>query len=53
MGDWVAALTAHGLQLTALLEPQWPADHDRTWGGWSRVRGVLTPGTAIFRARLG
>ncbi len=53
LGDWVAALTAHGLHLTALLEPQWPADHDRTWGGWSRVRGVLTPGTAIFRARLG
>lgn len=53
IGDWVAALTAHRLHLTALLEPQWPADHDRTWGGWSRVRGVLTPGTAIFRARLG
>ncbi len=53
IGDWVAALTRHGLRLTALLEPQWPEDHDRTWGGWSRVRGVLTPGTAIFRARLG
>ncbi|ROR91407.1 class I SAM-dependent methyltransferase [Nocardioides aurantiacus] len=51
LGDWVAALTRHGLHLTALLEPQWPEGHDRTWGGWSRVRGVLTPGTAIFRAR--
>jgi hypothetical protein len=38
--------------LTALHEPEWPADHDRTWGGWSRVRGVLTPGSAIFVARL-
>lgn len=52
IGDWVAALSHHGLCLTALLEPQWPADHDRTWGGWSRTRGVLTPGTALFVARL-
>ena len=51
LGDWVAALARHRLALTALLEPQWPADHDRTWGGWSRTRGVLTPGTAIFRSR--
>jgi hypothetical protein len=26
--------------------------HERVWGGWSAVRGRLTPGTAIFGARL-
>jgi SAM-dependent methyltransferase len=52
LGDWVAVLAAQGFVLTALHEPEWPADHDRTWGGWSRVRGMLTPGSAIFVARL-
>jgi SAM-dependent methyltransferase len=53
LGDWVGALAAAGFTLTALHEPEWPADHDRTWGGWSRTRGRLTPGSAIFVARLG
>ena len=53
LGDWVEVLAGSGFVLTALHEPEWPADHDRTWGGWSRVRGVLTPGSAIFVARLG
>jgi SAM-dependent methyltransferase len=52
IGDWVEVLAGTGFVLTALLEPEWPADHDRTWGGWSRLRGVLTPGSAIFVARL-
>ena len=52
LGDWVALLAGHGFALDTLLEPEWPADHDRVWGGWSRVRGRLTPGTAIFAARL-
>jgi hypothetical protein len=39
--------------ITDLLEPEWPEQHDRVWGGWSRVRGRYTPGTAIFGARLG
>ena len=52
LGDWVGALARHGFVLTDLHEPEWPADHDRTWGGWSRVRGMLTPGSAIFVARL-
>ena len=52
LGDWVAALSRNAFVLTDLHEPQWPADHDRTWGGWSRVRGVLTPGSAIFVTRL-
>jgi SAM-dependent methyltransferase len=51
LGDWVRLLAAGGFVLTDLVEPEWPADHDRVWGGWSRTRGMLTPGTAIFVAR--
>ena len=53
IGDWVEALAAAGLVLTALHEPEWPTDHDRTWGGWSRTRGRVMPGSAVFVARLG
>ncbi len=53
LGDWVSLLAGHGFRITTLLEPEWPAEHERLWGGWSRVRGVLTPGTAIFGADLG
>ena len=52
LGDWVALLAGHGFTITDLLEPEWPADHDRVWGGWSGTRGRLTPGTAVFGARL-
>jgi SAM-dependent methyltransferase len=52
LGDWVRLLAGHGFTLSDLVEPEWPAGHDRVWGGWSRVRGVLTPGTAIFVAHL-
>ena len=52
LGDWVALLARHGFALTTLLEPEWPEGHDRVWGGWSGVRGRLTPGTAIFGADL-
>lgn len=52
LGDWVRALSAAGYRLVDLVEPEWPEDHDRTWGGWSRVRGRLTPGTAIYVADL-
>ena len=48
LGDWVRLLVGHGFALRDLVEPEWPADHDRVWGGWSRTRGLLTPGTAIF-----
>ena len=53
LGDWVALLAGHGFVITDLLEPEWPEGHERVWGGWSGVRGRLTPGTAIFGARLG
>lgn len=52
LGDWVRALSAAGYRLVDLIEPEWPADHDRDWGGWSRIRGLLTPGTALFVADL-
>lgn len=48
MGDWVAAISASGLVLDRLVEPEWPAGLSRTWGGWGPVRGALLPGTAIF-----
>lgn len=52
LGDWVALLAGADFRITDLLEPEWPAGHDRVWGGWSALRGTLTPGTAIFGARL-
>jgi hypothetical protein len=48
----VALLAGTGFRIVALLEPAWPEAHDRVWGGWSRVRGRLTPGTAVFAADL-
>ncbi|WP_432478675.1 class I SAM-dependent methyltransferase [Nocardioides sp. GXQ0305] len=53
LGDWVDLLAGAGFRITRLVEPEWPEDHDRVWGGWSRTRGLLTPGTAIFVADLG
>jgi SAM-dependent methyltransferase len=52
LGDWVRALARAGFVLEDLVEPEWPPGHDRTWGGWSRVRGLLTPGTAIYVSHL-
>lgn len=49
IGDWVGLLSRAGFRLTDLLEPEWPAGHDRVWGGWGPERGALIPGTAIFR----
>ncbi len=53
LGDWVRLLSATGFRLVDLVEPEWPEGHDRVWGGWSRLRGRLTPGTAIFVATIG
>ncbi len=52
IGDWVRAINGAGFTLYDVVEPEWPEDHDRVWGGWSRERGLLTPGTAIFCCRL-
>jgi SAM-dependent methyltransferase len=48
-GDRVRELTAAGLVLTELVEPEYPADLGEKWGGgWSALRGALVPGTAIL-----
>ena len=49
VGDWVRLVRAAGLLLTDLVEPQWRAG-DAVWGGWSRLRGELVPGTLIIVA---
>jgi SAM-dependent methyltransferase len=48
LGDRVRELTAAGLELVDLVEPEWPASNTQVWGGWSPLRGALVPGTAIF-----
>jgi hypothetical protein len=51
LGDRVREITGAGLQLLDLVEPEWPPDNTRTWGGWSPLRGRVVPGTAIFVSR--
>lgn len=51
LGDRVREVVAAGLVLQDLLEPEWPTGSDHEWGGWSRLRGELVPGTAIFVTR--
>ena len=50
LGDLVRQVVAAGLVLTDLVEPEWPARNEATWGGWSPLRGRLLPGTAILVA---
>lgn len=52
LGDWVQLLADAGFQITRLLEPEWPPGNERLWGGWSALRGAVSPGTAIFGADL-
>ncbi|GAB3047421.1 class I SAM-dependent methyltransferase [Sediminivirga luteola] len=52
MSDWVALINGAGFTLTGLMEPEWPADNDKAWGGWSPLRGALMPGTVIFQCQL-
>jgi len=50
IGDRVRELTAAGLRVIDVVEPEWPASTTQAWGGWSPLRGRLVPGTAIFVA---
>lgn len=52
MSDRVREILAAGMWLSDLVEPEWPEGHERTWGGWSPLRGRLVPGTAIFVCEL-
>jgi hypothetical protein len=47
----VRDVVAAGLVLDDVVEPEWPEDRDTVWGQWSRLRGELFPGTAIFCCR--
>ncbi len=51
LGDRVRDLVTAGLVLEDLIEPAWPEQLQRVWGGWSPLRGRLLPGTAIFVTR--
>ncbi len=51
LGDWISGIHASGLVLERLVEPSWPSDNTRVWGGWGPVRGAMLPGTAIFVTR--
>ncbi|BBA96669.1 putative SAM-dependent methyltransferase [Actinacidiphila reveromycinica] len=48
LGDRVREITAAGLRLVDVVEPEWPEWNDQEWGGWSPLRGRLLPGTAVF-----
>ncbi|AZI59462.1 class I SAM-dependent methyltransferase [Nakamurella antarctica] len=48
LGDRIREIVAAGFTLTDLIEPEWPDDLEATWGQWSRLRGEVFPGTAIF-----
>lgn len=48
LGDLIDGLTAAGLRLHRLVEPEWPPELTREWGQWSPLRGKYFPGTAIF-----
>lgn len=50
LGDVVAALSATGFRLERLVEPEWQGDTP-DWGPWSRLRGRILPGTAVFSCR--
>ena len=54
LGDRVREIVAAGLELLDIVEPEWPEEAspgERDWGQWSRLRGEILPGTAIFVCR--
>ncbi|HKR51433.1 MAG TPA: class I SAM-dependent methyltransferase [Pseudonocardiaceae bacterium] len=51
LGDRVREITAAGLVIEDLIEPEWPPTLQREWAQWSPLRGALFPGTAIFSCR--
>lgn len=51
VGDHVRDVVSAGLELVDVVEPEWPAGRDVTWGGWGPERGAFVPGTMILVAR--
>ena len=51
IGDRVRELRVAGFELLDLVEPAWPEGRTASWDGWSRLRGRLVPGTAVFVSR--
>jgi SAM-dependent methyltransferase len=52
VGDRIRELTAAGLAVRDVVEPEYPDELGDKWGGgWSARRGRLVPGTAIFVTR--
>ncbi|MCI2239093.1 class I SAM-dependent methyltransferase [Paenibacillus sp. TRM 82003] len=47
VGDWVRSVRGAGLVVEDLVEPEWSAG-EAVWGGWSRLRGELVPGTLVL-----
>jgi SAM-dependent methyltransferase len=47
VGDWVTHNVRAGFIIEQLVEPEWPMDLSTEWGGWSRTRGMVIPGTLI------
>ncbi|WP_324652164.1 class I SAM-dependent methyltransferase [Georgenia sp. H159] len=52
LGDHVREVTAAGLVLDDVVEPEWQEGNQQVWGGWGPVRGRYLPGTAIFVTHL-
>lgn len=48
LGDRIREITAAGMRLIDLIEPEWPAGHTQVWGQWSPLRGAILPGSAIY-----
>ena len=53
LGDRVRELTAAGLRLVDLVEPEWPDENQQVWGGWSPLRGAPDPRDRDLRLREG
>jgi len=49
LGDLVSEVTAAGLVIDALIEPEWPEGRQEVWAGWGPVRSAILPGTLIVQ----
>ena len=52
LGDHVREVTAAGLVIDDVVEPEWQEGNLQVWGGWGPHRGRYVPGTAIFVTHL-